>query len=71
MLKLLESDNAKSIIVSAIETIRTYYSSITVPLVTVASPNLITRAPKTVISGIKVAESQLEPNIEDLSTAIV
>jgi hypothetical protein len=71
MLKLLESDNAKSIIVSAIETIRTYYSSITVPLVTVGSPNLITRAPKTVISGIKVAESQLEPNIEDLSTAIV
>ena len=71
MLKLLESDNAKSIIVSAIETIRTYYSSITVPLVTVGSPNLITRAPKTVIGGIKVAESQLEPNIEDLSTAIV
>jgi hypothetical protein len=44
-------------------------SSITVPLVTVISSSLITIALKTVRSRIGIAESQLEPNNEDLPNA--
>jgi hypothetical protein len=44
-------------------------SSITVPLVTVISSNLITITSKTVRSRIETAENQLEPNSEDLPNA--